>query len=91
VFGTDTVHLRSPFPREANLPGNEVKLIYELDIDLLTTDQRQALAAHLSVKFGYTEGFVNENLDAMGCPILADDVSVSLDNPMKWIEMTVRR
>ena len=43
VLGTTTVHVKSPFPTLANLPGHPGALIYELDLDFLSQEQRQKL------------------------------------------------
>lgn len=76
VLGTDIVPVRSPIPSRANLPGHPRAMIFELDLPLLTDDQRQRLIRHLANKFGLDESDVAAELDAQGVPILAEDCVV---------------
>jgi hypothetical protein len=85
VLGADIVCVRSPVPRRANLPGHLDALIYLLDLDLLTEEQRVKLVAHLSAKFGIPERRVAAELDTHGLPVLAQDCSVSVHNPQRWL------
>ena len=84
ILGTATVHVKFPFPREANLPGHPNTLIYEVDLDFLTEEQRQRLIAYVAAKFGFSESEVAANLDSEGMPILAIDCVASVQNPEKW-------
>lgn len=84
VLGTDCVAVKSPIPQRANLPGKPNAKIYLLDLDLLTTDQRQRLIAHLASKFNLDRQFVADNLDAQGVPILAEHCHVAVNNPQRW-------
>ena len=82
--GIRTVHLISPIPERANLPGHKDASIYYLDLDLLTTQQRDCLVQHISNKFGISEEEVKQQLLNHGVPILADDITISVTNPLKW-------
>lgn len=88
VLGTNTVYVKSPLAQTAEL-ANIVKpgpsLVYELDLDLLTPDQRQRLVAHIAQKLDYPEDVVDLTLEDEGMPILADDVTVGVRNPQKWL------
>lgn len=81
VLGTAAVHVRSPIPSRANLPGHPNVLIYELDLDLLSKEQRARVIAHLAARFDVPEDEVARDLDSVGVPILARDCVVSVKNP----------
>ena len=83
ILGTTTVYVKSPFPTLAKLPGRGEALIYELDLDLITDEQRERLVAHLAAKFDVPLAVVQAKLD-LGVPILADDCTVGVMNPQKW-------
>lgn len=87
IFGTDVVHLKSPFVAFEEIEGKSKVLVYDLDIETLTTDQRQRLVADLSTTFDLPESLVEEGLDTLGCPILAEDVTVTIKNPQKWLDL----
>jgi len=86
IFGGDTCFLKSPLPLYVNLPGRPKTLVYELDIDLLTADQRQRLVTHLAQEFGQSQAFVNDHLDGIGCPILAEHLLLTIHNPLRWLD-----
>jgi hypothetical protein len=77
IFDTDCIPIRSFMPSRANLPGHPDALIYELDLRVITAEQRQRLCAALADKFELPESVVTVMLDDHGVPILADHVSVS--------------
>ena len=85
IFGTATVHVKSPFPVRANLPGRPDCLIYELDLELITREQRARLVAFLAEKFGISVEEVDALLEVHGVPILAEDCVVGVANPQRWV------
>lgn len=85
VFGTATVYVKSPFPTRANLPGHPDSLIFELDLESITPEQRERLVAFLAEKFGIAAGEVDGLLEVHGVPILADDCVVGMANPLRWV------
>ena len=85
VFGSKTIPLKSPIPYKANIPEKGSVYVYDLDLSLLTQEQRQRLVIHIAKRFDYEESFVDKELDSMGCPILAEDVTIIIHNPQKWI------
>ena len=85
VFGSYEVPLRSPFPIRASAPGIAEGLFYELDLQELTAEQRGRLITYIAQKFHLTEREVAGTLDEVGCPILDEDVTVTVFNPLKWI------
>jgi hypothetical protein len=85
LFGTTRVCVRSPIPHRANLPGRPGALVYELDLAELTPAARARLVAYLAAKFGIPVAEVDLELEAHGVPILADDCSVAVHNPQRWL------
>jgi len=85
VFGDDTIPLRSPVPHMASLPGRGEELVYLLDIEALTADQRGRLVQHIASRFNYPAEEVDATLDDHGCPILAEHVTVTIANPWRWL------
>lgn len=85
VFGTYEVSLQSPIPEIASAPGIYETLFYRLDLTELTQEQRLRLISFIARWFDLDEKGVSEALDEVGCPILADDISITVFNPQKWI------
>jgi len=85
VFGTTIIPLRSPLPTIAILPGLGERVIYQIDISALSPEQRQRMIQHISRRFRIAPEEVDAALDEQGCPIRAEDVTVSIHNPQKWI------
>lgn len=78
VFGTDTIPLRSPVPYMAGLPGlDDPQLVYDADLTALTPHQRQLLIVHIAMRFDLPVDYVARNLDAVGLPVLAADVTIT--------------
>jgi len=84
VLGDKTIPIRSPIPTKANLPGKPAASIYEMDIESLTGEQREKLIDYLAERFGIPKAEVAHDLDEVGCPILAEDIIVTIQNPQKW-------
>ncbi len=85
VFGTTTVPVKSPNPHPASLPGKPFAMIYELDIEMITPEQRRRLVEHLASRFGLTEHEVERDIERQGVPLLAEDCSVAIHNPQRWM------
>ena len=85
ILGITSVYVKSFFPTYANLPGHPNARIYELDLDLLTDDQRTKLTAFLAQKFGMDADQAKAMLPEYGVPILAKDVTITIHNPQKWL------
>jgi len=74
VFGSATVPVLSPVPNRAELPGfDHPVLVYELDFERVTLEQRERLITHIAGKFGLRGSEVEAHLDEEGMPILASD------------------
>lgn len=84
ILGSNQVYIKSPIPFRANLPGHPDTLVYEVDIPLLTPEQRAHLVEHLATKFNIPADQVEEDLDNTGCPIRADHVTIEVHNPQRW-------
>lgn len=85
VMGDFVIPLKSPFPAPGSAPGVAVGMFYEIDLSAITAEQRARMITHLARKFGFSEEEVASTLDEVGCPILADDVTVIVSNPQRWI------
>jgi len=85
VFGSFEIYLRSPTPELASAPGVEAGLFYQIDLQELTEIQRARMIAYIAKKFHIDEQEVADTLDDVGCPILADDITIVVYNPLKWI------
>lgn len=77
ILGSDTMPLKSMLPTRVNLPGIENALVYELDLEALTDEQRRRMVDHIALKFDLTPEFVETRLEEEGVPILAQDVTVT--------------
>lgn len=84
VFGSREVVLKHPLPVEGSAPGVPHAFFYELDLTALTKEQRARLIAHLAARFQVPEHEVVQQLDQVGCPILDEDVTVTVTHPQKW-------
>lgn len=84
VFGDRTIELQSPLPSPGSAPGIESAMFYMLDLEALTMEQRTRLIKHISRRFHVPEREVEQELDRVGCPILDEDVTVTVFNPQKW-------
>ena len=83
VLGTAGAH-PAPWPILARLPGRPPPdRVYLLDVARLSVAQRTALARHLAAKFDSPMGEVQADL-GRGLPILAEDVTVDVQNPGRW-------
>jgi hypothetical protein len=85
VFGGCTIPIVSPIPQWASAPGVPAGLFYQVDMEAITPEQRARLVHHIAHTFQIAETEVDATLNEVGCPILADDVSVTVSNPQKWI------
>lgn len=85
VFGSYEIPLQSPVPVLASAPGIEEGLFYQLDLQALTQAQRERLIGYIVKKFGVEKQEVVETLDTVGCPILDEDVTITVFSPLRWI------
>lgn len=85
VFGSREIPLQSPIPVLASAAGVPEAPFFMLDLREMTGEQRSRLVKHLARKFQIDEREVDETLDEVGCPILDEDVTITVFNPLKWI------
>jgi hypothetical protein len=85
VFGSEQVYVTSPFPEMGDLPGLGRVQIYKLDLALLTPDQRRRLVEHIAGKFGLDPELVDRDLNQVGCPVLARDVTLVVHHAQRWL------
>lgn len=81
IFGGDSVPLRSPIPQPGSAPGKpDGTLFYSVDVESLAPDQVARAVEYIATTFGEPPAQVLEGvLGEHGIPILADDVTVSLN------------
>lgn len=86
VFGTNTITVKSPIPSRIKIPSGETKLVYFLDFNSITLEQRGKLIDHICAKFDQTREFVDENLEQIGLPILKEQCGLIIHNPQRWVD-----
>lgn len=86
ILGTSTLHVQSPIPTKANLPGKPNALVYFLDQESLTHDQLDALIDHLAAKFNIPPAEVRCDAMHNGIPILAEHCVSIIADPLKWFD-----
>jgi hypothetical protein len=77
IFGGIEAPVKSVVPGPAFLPGVGATMVYELDLSAITPEQRERLVKEIAGKFKLPEWEVDQTLDEIGCPILADDVVIA--------------
>lgn len=85
TVGSDIVFVQSPVPEMATLPGLGERKVFKLDLDMYTQEEKDKLAAHISEKFNIDIEFVKTNLASAGVPILAEDCTVIIKIPQRWV------
>lgn len=85
VFGTNSVPITSPVPHQAHAPGVTAGWFYMIDLRCVMSEQRRRMVRYIAQKFAVPEAEVDATLDEVGCPILADDVTVTIFNPQRWL------
>lgn len=85
IMGTNEFPLKSPIPERLSAPGIEAGLFFQIDIPLLTEEQRSRLVSRLAIRFNMDGQEVDDELDDIGCVVLDEDVTVIIFNPQKWL------
>lgn len=86
MFDSVQVYVQSPVPQIAELPGfDEPQKVFMLDLELISSRQRQKLVNYLANKFGLDPSVVEAGIDEEGVPILAEDCMVTIHNPQRWL------
>lgn len=88
VFGRLEICVTSFIAEMATLPGfDEPQAVFKLDMDRITTDERNALINHISDKFNLNHVLVDSQLAERGVPILASEGTLTVENPHRWIDL----
>ena len=87
IFNGDTIPIKSIFPQIVNLPGHPNALIYFLDLEAITDEQRKQLTLSISDKFNLPVPIIEDDIDEAGVPILAEDVTVSTTDQGLFLSM----
>lgn len=77
VFGNNVVPVLSFIPSLGTFPGVGEAYYYPLDLRAITPEQKERLIASIARRFGLAPKLVRAEIDRVGVPILADDVTVS--------------
>lgn len=86
TLGSESLPVRSFAPEWAEIDGfEEAQPVYFLDLDSLTSEQRERLVRFLASKFGLPLVQVRVKIKDSGVPILARDCTVTVRNPHKWL------
>jgi len=86
VFGSARVPIKSPIVTLAGIPGkNSPTRIYELALDQITPDQRSRLIDFIALKFSLPRPDIDEDLDRIGMPILAENTVITIDHAQRWL------
>jgi hypothetical protein len=73
-------------PIRADLPGKPNVEVFRVDLDALGPELRTKIYAHLAAKFNWTPDAVRAAIAADGgLPILAEQCTVFLNHPQRWI------
>ena len=86
IFGKPEVFLTSFIPQQVSWNG-EVKRAYMIDLAMYPAEVLDRLANHLSQRFNVSLAEVKRELPRIGCPLLADDVAVMIENPQRFIDL----
>ena len=85
VCGTRTFPVTSFNPVRANLPGKPNAEVYIMNVQAMKSEVLDKIIAHLAVKFGIPVSEIEADMAAHGNPILAEDCTVVLNDPQRWV------
>ncbi len=84
IFGRlSDIPVTKYLPDVVNLPGKPASRVYFLDLLRITPSERSKLIGSIARRFNLDRNFVEQHLDAEGCPILADEVVVAI--PLRFL------
>lgn len=79
VFGANVIPITNALaPARVSVLG-VMREVYFLDLRAITPLQRSRLLQHLAVKFSIPTREIASTIDEIGVPILANDVTASID------------
>lgn len=85
VMGSNDIPLKLPIPGVTDLPSRGESHVFAMDLAALTEEQRKRLIQHIAREFEIDEIEVASTLDEVGCPILDEDITITIYNPQKWL------
>lgn len=86
VFGTKTVPIETPTAKQAILPGhNTPKTVYMLALHALPHSTMTKIVQHIATQFNLPEEEIQLQLYIKGVPLLADNLTITITNPQKWL------
>lgn len=86
LFNRIEFEIQSFVPEWVRLPGFDLpQRAYMLDLKFLNTRERLILVTHIAQKFNLPVLEVDQRLETEGMPILDEDVTVIIHNPMRWL------
>lgn len=88
VFGTTTICVTTPLAQPCSLPGHPHTLAFFVDVPILTSEQRDSLITHLSIKFDVPKREIISEIERdplHAIPILAEHCLVTVENPQRWL------
>jgi len=85
VCGTRVFPVASFQPIKANLPGKPNADVWLLNLRLIDSPTLQRIIEHFSVKFNTPPNETAAAAAAQGIPILAEDCTVVLNDPQRWL------
>lgn len=80
IFGRSTVSVISPVPVRAELERRGIQFVYMLDLNEITSEEKERLIGTLANTFGSSEEEVRSELNTMGLPIIASGCIVTVDH-----------
>lgn len=88
VFGRRDVPVRSMIPSWVMVPDHDKPVkAYMMDLSQITPEEREKLVQHIAGRFGpLLDDEINEQLDSVGMPILADECTLVVQHPLTWID-----
>ena len=84
ILGTNEVPAISLITSLGNFPVVGKQEYYMVDLDRLTSGQKEQLINHIAVKFKLPIDEVRKDIDKMGVPVLAKDC-IAFDEMRKYI------
>lgn len=85
ICGTRRFPVTTWEPLKADLPGKPNADIYILNLLLMESETLDKVTAHLAQKFGLSPQEANLEIVQKGIPILAENVTVVLNDPQRWV------
>ncbi len=87
VFGTLTVPVISPVKEWVFLQGIDYPVdAYKLKLSAISDDEYDRLVDEIAKKFDAPRSEVQLAFEIQGLPILAEECTLTINNPQKWLD-----